>query len=274
MEERLNQLGQVVRHKTLGEGKIISMSDASHITVAFAVKTSTFQYPEAFEKYLVFDDGEYQDAALTELQTKRAVSEAEKAAKMQEHQEAFSYATMESKNAVEKKYTPVKRTEGRPLTFFVFQAGYFEDQAQGGFIWAPYFSAAGLSLFYWDSLTNVREGDIIFHGSEGLIKGISRAKGSCYDRDNPYHEEISVQYPKGRAVNCEYTLLMNPIRTADFRDEIIKSCQVKYAPFNKNGDGNQGYLYDLDAKLASVFLKGIVEKNEEVAELEYVRWLM
>ncbi len=56
--------------------------------------------------------------------------------------------------------------------------------------------------------------------------------------------------------------------------EEIKWLNVKYAPFDKNGNGNRGYLYDIDNKLASVFLKEAEKQNAELSDLDYIRWLL
>ena len=67
---------------------------------------------------------------------------------------------------------------------------------------------------------------------------------------------------------------LDPIKTSEYRDDVLKYCQVKYAPFNKDGNGNMGYLYDIDPKLASVFLKASANKNADLGNLNYIQWLI
>ena len=43
---------------------------------------------------------------------------------------------------------------------------------------------------------------------------------------------------------------------------------------DKNGNGNRGFLYDIDPRLASVFLRAVAKEDEEVAGLDYIRWLL
>lgn len=282
----MNLVGQKIKHKAYGVGTVIEMEDAGHITIEFPVKTSTFQYPQAFESYLTAEDDKLQEEIIRELQTKKDAEAAEKAAKAAAAEEAARLAR-EAEQASkkgsysEKKYVPVKREEGKALTFLVFQGGTFAEESKSQSIWAPIYTAAGTTVFYWESLMNVREGDVILHCADGYIKAVSRAKGSYYDCDRPeYFMEDAEKLPDpnlykhGRKVDLEYTILGTPIRTADYRDSILDYCRVKYAPFDKDGNGNMGYLYDMDSRLASVFLQAAAEKNPELKELDYIHWLL
>ncbi len=47
-----------------------------------------------------------------------------------------------------------------------------------------------------------------------------------------------------------------------------------YTPFDKDGNGNMGYLYDIDPRLASIFLQAAAEKNENVKDLDYIQFLL
>lgn len=35
---------------------------------------------------------------------------------------------------------------------------------------------------------------------------------------------------EGRKIECDYVKIENPIKTSDFKDDIIRFCQVKYSP--------------------------------------------
>ena len=262
-----------VKHKLYGIGTVIRQDDAGHIMVEFASKTSSFQYPLAFDGYLEIEDKSLQTTIMSDLEEEKKAIDEEKSAKTARWTEAV-LKIYEGREYVDKKYVPVKRTEGVPLTFFVFQGGIFDIQAKEQYIWAPVYNAAGDHIFYWDNIMNVREGDIIIHADGGYIKAVSRAKGSWYEFDNPYNIFDNPIYKDGKRVDLEVTVLRNPILTSDYRDDIIRYCNVKYAPFDKDGNGNRGYLYDIDPKLASVFLKGAGKSNEEIGELSYIKWLL
>lgn len=269
----MNLIGCKVKHKLFGIGTVIEQEDPEHITVEFESKTSTFQYPLAFEKYLQIEDEERREGVLKDLNTKKDAIDAEKAAKEAKLMEA-ARKIYGGGEYVDKKYVPVKRKEGIALTFFVFQGGIFDVQAKEQYIWAPVYNAAGDNLFYWDNIMNIREGDVIIHAEGGYIKAISRSKGSWYEYDNPYDIFDNPIYKDGRRVDLDVTIIKNPIPTSDYKDEIIRYCNVKYAPFDKNGNGNRGYLYDIDPKLVSVFLKAVIKDNKEIKDLDYIQWLI
>ena len=60
---------------------------------------------------------------------------------------------------------------------------------------------------------------------------------------------------RGFLVYCDYTYINNPISAWDYTEEIKKYSHVKYSPFNSNGTGNLGYLYELDQRHAAFFLR-------------------
>jgi len=62
------------------------------------------------------------------------------------------------------------------------------------------------------------------------------------ERESRIIDTVGGLYKDCRKVEVEYTFLDNPVRTAECRDMIIQYCRVKYAPFDKDGNGNRGYL--------------------------------
>ena len=48
----------------------------------------------------------------------------------------------------------------------------------------------------------------------------------------------------------------------------------KHSPFNKNGLGNQGYLYRIDLDLAQSFIFKIVELNPELKNIDYIQEIL
>ncbi len=45
----------------------------------------------------------------------------------------------------------------------------------------------------------------------------------------------------------------------------------KYSPFNSNGTGNTGYLYDLDPVLAQIFIRGLANANPQLIKIEFIK---
>lgn len=259
----------VVMHKSFGEGTVLTQ-DNGRITVQFASKTTAFSYPDAFEKFLMAADPNLQSVIAAEIAARKAEKEetqrkkAEVFAAKREEQNRSS-----AKASVSEISERIKRIDGSKMVFFVFQGEVFAKEARGGYIWAPIYTRGGTYAHHWDRLLDVRKGDIILHGCDAQIKALSIAKGECYESPQP--DELmknDEREREGRRVDCDYALLSNPIRTADFREDIIRLSQAKYSAFDKDGNGNMGYLYALNGELAQIFIHAVAGKNPELAAFD------
>ena len=160
------------------------------------------------------------------------------------------------------------RYNGRAV-FYVFQStDMFILESHKGYIIAPREGKNGVVPHHWYRLNEVKPDDIIIHGVGGYIRAISVAKGMGY----------CSQYDDGRLawkVDCQYITLKNPIAVEKFQKEIVKLCAIKrYQPFNKNGTGNQGYLFDIDRDLAKVFLEEAARCNNILVGVSQLKWLL
>lgn len=287
----MNLIGKNVIHRVYGVGEVLSQT-ATMITVRFPSKETKFQYPnpDTFTKFLKAENPDTQAAILEEIrqekelaEKKRAEEDARKKAEEErraaEQREADERAraalSSKPRPAGEKKHVKQERIPGKRMTFFVFHGSTYDRESRGGYIWAPVANRAGLSFHHWDRLLDIRPGDIIFHGCDGYIQAISTARGECYDCRQP--EELRSEdmwEPEGRRVDCEYILIKNPIKTTLVRDDILRLCNVKYAPFDRDGNGNMGYLYELNRELARIFLKETAKRNPLIRDIDFVRELL
>lgn len=275
---------QVKHTGTLGVGTVTKQDD-KYITVEFASKTSKFMYPAAFEKFLAPVDQSDADAINAEIEKVKVAEKAAKAvvaAKKAEEEQARLEAlkaqveTSRKKANSFKSYMPVKRVAGQALTYLVFQGDTYNEERTGQFIWAPKFTKDGRTMHHWDRLIDVREGDVIFHCADGYIQAISRVNGACEDsaRPNLTTGDWTNWEKDGRRVDCDYYVLKNPLKHGAYKEKIVEYCNVKYAPFDKDGNGNMGYLFDLNQKLAAFFIQEIAKKNPEVMDMHYLKFIL
>lgn len=204
----LNLVDEKVTHKIFGEG-IIIIQNNEYIWIKFKDKTAFFRFPDIFENGIIIaEDSTLQQAIL---------------------QMIVSLKTNPAENN-NRKY------------FYVFQNKTFYTEYNGGFIWAPVKNKDGKAFFFWDNLTKVRPGDLIFHGMNGAIVAISVAKNKYYNKVYPFkdtsEDHWDLWYHNGRSVDCDYTILDYPILTCTLKKEIIEYRSEKYSAFNKNGTGN------------------------------------
>ena len=111
------------------------------------------------------------------------------------------------------------------------------------------------------------------------ILAISVAKGRCFVEKRPTAHYLANDKPdmEGLMVNLKYELLKNPIITSWYKDDIIclqGDATGKGYPFNKNGTGNQGYLYNLNKDLAKFFMEKIIKGNPHLATSIFAQELL
>lgn len=253
--------------------------------VEFSNKTSKFAYPTAFEKFLVAVEQDIQDYVSAEIAAIKAAEIAAKEAKIVKRQleeqarlEVLSNQSATSGRMVSatKSYKPVKRVDGQALTYLVFQGATYNEERTGQFIWAPKFTKDGRTIHHWERLTELREGDVIFHCSDGYIQAVSRVKGASEDSARPDSStgDWTNWEKDGRRVDCDYHVLKTPLKHGSYKEKILEYCNVKYAPFDKDGNGNMGYLFDLNQNLAAFFIREIAKKNPEVIDLNYLKFIL
>lgn len=273
-------IGLKVKHAVFGIGTI-TKKDGNYITVEFAAKTTKFVYPDAFEKFIKAEDAAVQQAIMDGINEAKVAAEqkrqAEEAArKAAEERKAAEDAARRAAIGRKTSYTPkpavrAQRVDGQRLTFFVFQGNTFEKECAGGYIWAPITDRSGSKPHHWERLLDIRKGDIILHGCNAHIQAISVARDACYDCPQPAELTVEDLWDRdGRRVDCDYIRIEKPIKTSHFIEDIIRLSRVKYSPFDKDGNGNMGYLYEINRELARVFVKASVKQNPYLGAVDYI----
>ena len=166
------------------------------------------------------------------------------------------------------KYNVTLERGVKRKTFIVFQGDGkigFQTEYAGRYIEAPYKDVGGGARHHWNRLEEVSKGDIVFHAANQRIVAVSIAEGKQYQNPND---------PSQRRVNCDYTIISQPVELSKYRDKIISICMdQEYAPFNKNGMGNQGYLFYIRKKLAQIFAEDILKNNPGI-KAEYLKEIL
>lgn len=133
-------------------------------------------------------------------------------------------------------------------TFIVFQQE-LEDN-----LWAPRQSDTGREIFHWTNLTKVKKGDIIFSVIGREIVALNFAKR---EYNNSLRKDTF-----GYKVELDTNKLKNKINLDDRVNKILELSEEKYAPFNKNGENNIGYLFETGEKLGKFLLKEVLKENK------------
>lgn len=280
----MDLVGKRFKHKLFGVG-VVSAHEKGILTIDFPEKTSKVVYNEEnYRKFLVAEDPEVETAILQEFAALKDAKQQQvindmlaKQKKDEPKTELVKTKVVPAAKTVTKKGTAKQeRIAGKPQTYFVFQNSTFEQESHGGYLWAPFSSTTdGKPRHFWARLQDIQPGDIIFHGYRTYVQAISIARGQCYECNQPEELRSEDQWElAGRRVDCEYIVLDNPIKTSNYREDILRLCNVKYAPFDKDGNGNMGYLYELNRELAQIFMGAIVKANKNLADVDYVSKLL
>lgn len=146
--------------------------------------------------------------------------------------------------------------------FIVFQNKTYDEEKNGGYLWAPKRTASGKKIYHWSNMTKVNEGDIIFSMYKRNLVSVNIAKSKSINNDRPIAlDSINLWEKEGWLINVEYNTLENTVVINNYIDDILKLCPSKYSPFTKAGKGNQGYLFEVGKDLGDYLMKLVRDSN-------------
>lgn len=268
-----NLIGKHLTHCSKGHGIIIDHKeslnvDKDYFTVKYDdedIKDSTFVYPDVFDGYAKFDDESDQKQAIEyveNIKLKERLAK-EEAKRLREEEELRKLEEKKTKTKIENKKLYIakqkKRYEEKRLlepypTWLVFQGTSWEKESTEQFIYVSDIKNDNcIEMPFWKDILELKMDDVIIHCKGQHIYAISQVV-------LPVNSDVPSD--EGYKVECDYIILNNPLDLNEYRDQIIEYKQEYRSPFNKNGTGNQGYLFPLDYDLAQFFIKEIVKTND------------
>jgi hypothetical protein len=109
-------------------------------------------------------------------------------------------------------------------------------------------------------MRDVKKGDIILHGFKQQVVAVSVAKNDCYSASRP--DEITDDWHNdGWKVDLDYYCFENPIKPKDIWEELRPIQPSKYAPVDRNGNGNEGYLLAANLNICQCILNNIAKNG-------------
>jgi hypothetical protein len=159
--------------------------------------------------------------------------------------------------------------------WWVNQNQTYRFEVPGGFLWAPKTRADGARNYFYDTMTEVSPGDIIFSYSGTLIMAVGVAQRAAYSAPKPDFESAGENWSNvGWYLETEFSELASPIRPKDFLAQFRPHLGAKYAPLRENGDGKQNlYLTEISKALAELILTlsnapiiSILKENAPIAD--------
>ena len=251
--------GKQVSHKTYGNGIIqkgpfLNSSGASQIAVAFdSGEIKTFNFPNVFEKGFL---STLESEIISEIGSMRRAEAERKRVEIdrKENELAAIKASVNSDVIFSSKPSRI---------FIVHQGKTYKSECEGGYLWAPQ-----SGVFHHEKMIEIHKGDIIFNYSNGIY-AISEALCDTFKSKQPIELLGNGWDNEGYEVLARYELITPPLSLDPVRGAIIAKRSAKYSSFDRNGNANQGYLYDLEPDIAKLIAAEIL-KQKHSARVESI----
>lgn len=129
-----------------------------------------------------------------------------------------------------------------PNIWWVNQGSTLLAEKEEGIIWAPLTGKGGRSQYHWDTMDEVKQGDIILHYANGSLRYASRALEDCVHAVKPATMSGSIWNEEGKLVRVEYHELQPHVSLIEFSQDIL-SLQIHQGPIHSGAGVKQGYLF-------------------------------
>jgi putative restriction endonuclease len=153
--------------------------------------------------------------------------------------------------------------------WWVNQKKTHKQEIPGGFLWSPKIKANGARNQFWDNMTLMEVGDVVFSYYNGEIKTVGVVTEPAQTAIKPDFGKAGENWSSdGCFVKAEFKPLVNPIRPKEHAAVLLPLMPEKYAPLKENGDGREFYLTELPETFAKELERLIgSEVDVKVAQL-------
>ncbi|CAB5040499.1 MAG: HNH endonuclease [Actinobacteria bacterium] len=158
--------------------------------------------------------------------------------------------------------------------WWVNQNQTYRHEVPGGYLWSPVKRSDGARNYFYDTMTEVVPGDLVFSFCDTQIKAVGIATHAAEPSVKPDFGTAGGNWSAyGWLVQVEFQELDHPVRPKSHMDLLAPLLPAKYSPLLANGNGLQGvYLTELSGGLASA-IQGLIGHQftlatDEVLKLE------
>jgi hypothetical protein len=152
--------------------------------------------------------------------------------------------------------------------WWVNQNQTYRQEVGGGYLWSPKVNANGNRNQFYENMTKVEVGDLVFSFCNTVIPAIGIVTRKAFSQPKPTEFGQAGDYwgDDGWCVNVDYRELKTLIRPRDHMDLISSTLPDRYSPIQANGNGNQGvYLASVPEDMAMVLLRLIGHEADVIA---------
>jgi hypothetical protein len=180
-------------------------------------------------------------------------------------------ATVLSKPAVVKpireyRYLPKSKDLLYRSVFWVYQNKTYYEEKRGGFLWSPKYTINGRRHPGYESMKEVKPGDIIIHGYKANIVAISIAKSVCFSFDRP-SSSFSEWAKDGWKIECDYFEFPFELSTDSICRKLYE-LQPDNGPLIAPKIGKQQYLCNANKEMLDCILNAYVSASYRKEQID------
>jgi putative restriction endonuclease len=156
--------------------------------------------------------------------------------------------------------------------WWVNQNQTYTHEVRGGYLWSPKVNANGARNQFYENMTRVERGDVIFSFCDTYIKAIGLCINESESAPKPtaFGSTGSYWNDEGWFVEVQFRELSAPIRPREHMALLEPTLPQIYSPLQRSGDGNQGvYLAEVPVAMAYQLLSLLGQEGQHaIAALE------
>jgi hypothetical protein len=117
--------------------------------------------------------------------------------------------------------------------WWVNQNQSYEAERREGLLWAPLRSSSGSTQPHWETMTEVRPGDVIFHYAGQAVRAVSTVTAAAIASPRPSDLPPDLWGRDGRLVRVSYREASSPVSRHDI-PEAWKESEPQNGPFRRD----------------------------------------
>lgn len=140
--------------------------------------------------------------------------------------------------------------------WWVNQNKTYKEEIGGGYMWSPMKKSNGAKNPFYDTMTQVQKGDVVFSCYGGLIQafGIVREEAISSPKPEEFGSKGSYWGDEGWSVKVLYQDLTDPLSPKDNFDLISPLLPEKYSPIKQDGGILEAYLCPIPNEMGDCLL--------------------
>jgi hypothetical protein len=128
----------------------------------------------------------------------------------------------------------------------------FRQEFGGKYVWCPKRKKNNHINHYYETVREVRPGDLIFSYAHASVQGFGFATSHCYScpQPNEFGKVGNAWDKSGWRADINFQKFPKPLRTATHAELVAPLLPNKYSPLKSNGFGNEAYFTQISRELA------------------------